>query len=300
MEEEYLDVTARLETSDGVRFRAYLLASRNGRIAVGTVLHTLDERANPVLALLEHSCMPQMKPNSVGWLAARVLLSGDIQVTVAGSQIELNADQVNAINMYNKEYPIQIVDSAYGAGKSVCAAIMAEESAKKRQIILVTAVQNSALDVIGAKIAELQSEHIRAVGYVSEILAQGTLEQSPFALRTHGDLPQIFSTASLTCVRGISRHDLLHAVSQCHPRIPVALINILSYSVQSVTGSNSNIAEATTAHVLVCFLLAKGFAAAQSVDRLYRDENAADRDTISSLESPQTDYHDLRWRKTFS
>ncbi|KAK6028160.1 hypothetical protein OSTOST_05795 [Ostertagia ostertagi] len=128
MEDEYLDVTARLETSDGVRLRAYLLSSRNGRIAVGTVLHTLDERANPVLALLEHSCMPHMKLNSVVGVA--------------------------------------------------------EESAKQQQIILVTAVQNSALDVIGAKIADLQSEHIRAVRYVSEILAQGTLQQSPFALHT--------------------------------------------------------------------------------------------------------------------
>ncbi|KAK6011257.1 hypothetical protein OSTOST_23669 [Ostertagia ostertagi] len=406
MEEEYLDVTARLETSDGVRLRAYLISSRNGRIAVGTVLHTLDERANPVLALLEHSCMPHMNINSVGWLAARVLLSGDVQVTgydfpdhnaitvtVAGSQIELNADQVNAINMYNKEYPIQIVDSAYGAGKSVCAAIMAEESAKQQQIILVTAVQNSALDVIGAKIADLQSEHIRAVRYVSEILAQDDKDYKRFkrfseqrqqlrefmfsntqinvvnkehkrllfleertswdlkvltneasmvpeatlmtlnitlsgtrALLSSGDSKQLppyvgvqsvplavavssrsvldlvtnpawtpichlrtvyrphiemmylnselFYDGSLSCGSVTSlRQALLSRVTMPNSRIPVALINIPSYSVQSVTGSHSNIVEATAAHVLVRYLLAKGFAPAQiMVICLYRDQ----------------------------
>ncbi|KAK5982261.1 hypothetical protein GCK32_022684, partial [Trichostrongylus colubriformis] len=209
MEADYLDVTIRLDTTDGVRFRAYLLASKNQRIAVGTFLHTLDDRANPVLRLMEHSTMSQLTPNTVGWTAARLLLSGDVQVsgydypdldaitvTVAGSQIQFNPDQVNAVNMYNKEYPIQIVDSAYGAGKSVCASKMAEESAKQNQVILVTAVQNSALDVIGAKIEELQSEHIRAVRYVSETAAQNIKYQSPFSLQslmenfheTHGHL----------------------------------------------------------------------------------------------------------------
>uniref|UniRef100_A0A7I4Z4J7 Uncharacterized protein n=1 Tax=Haemonchus contortus TaxID=6289 RepID=A0A7I4Z4J7_HAECO len=72
--------------------------------------------------------MTKLTPNPVGWKAARLLLAGDVQVsgydypdqhaitvTVAGPQIKLNADQVNAVNMYNKEFPIQIVDSAYGA-----------------------------------------------------------------------------------------------------------------------------------------------------------------------------------------
>ncbi|XGW28786.1 hypothetical protein V3C99_008519 [Haemonchus contortus] len=198
MEEGYLDVTIRLDTNDGVRCRAYLLASKNQRIAVGTFLHAVDERANPVLALMEHSsAMAKLTPNTIGWKAARLLLAGDVQVsgydypdqdaitvTVAGSQIKLNSDQVNAVNMYNKEFPIQIVDSAYGAGKSVCASKMAEESAKLDHIILVTAVQNSALDVIGAKIDEMQSQHIRAVRYISETVAQNIKHQSPFALQT--------------------------------------------------------------------------------------------------------------------
>ncbi|VDO31177.1 unnamed protein product [Haemonchus placei] len=107
MEEGYLDVTIRLDTNDGVRCRAYLLASKNQRIAVGTFLHTVDERANPVLALMEQSsAMAKLTPNTIGWKAARLLLAGDVQVsgydypdqdaitvTVAGSQIKLNANQ---------------------------------------------------------------------------------------------------------------------------------------------------------------------------------------------------------------
>ncbi|KAK6015679.1 hypothetical protein OSTOST_18869, partial [Ostertagia ostertagi] len=153
MEEEYLDVTAQLETSDGVRFRAYLLSSRNGRIAVGAVLHGRASQSRACSnRILLHAT------DELGWLAARVTGCdfpdyNAITVTVVGSQIQLNADQVNAVNPYNKEY---------------CP----------------NPVRNIALDVIGAKIAELQSKHIRAVRYVSEILAQGTLQQSPFALHT--------------------------------------------------------------------------------------------------------------------
>uniref|UniRef100_A0A7I4XTT6 ResIII domain-containing protein n=1 Tax=Haemonchus contortus TaxID=6289 RepID=A0A7I4XTT6_HAECO len=141
--------------------------------------------------------MTKLTPNTVGWEAARLLLAGDVQVsgydyadqdaitvTVAGSQIKLNSDQVNAVNMNNKEFPIQIVDIAYGAGKSVCASKMAKESAKLDHIILVTAVQNSASDVIGAKIDEMQSQHIRAVPYISETVAQNIKHQSPFALQS--------------------------------------------------------------------------------------------------------------------
>ncbi|KAK5964152.1 hypothetical protein GCK32_022707, partial [Trichostrongylus colubriformis] len=127
--------------------------------------------------MLEGSYLSKlMRPGTVGWTAARALLASDtnvsgyahpeldaITVSVAGSHVQLNNDQVRAVNLFNKEYPIQIVDSAYGAGKSLCTAVMANESAKLGYNILVTAVQNSALDVIGAKIAELQSPNIRAI-----------------------------------------------------------------------------------------------------------------------------------------
>ncbi|RCN40314.1 hypothetical protein ANCCAN_13738 [Ancylostoma caninum] len=195
---DFLRVTAKLDTADGVRFRMYILNSRNRRISVGTTLHTLDERANPVLAMLESASLARLfRPDSLGWQSARALLAGDVElkgtecsektaitVNVAGSQVQLNEDQVNAVNLFNKKFPILVVDSAYGAGKSLCTAVMAKEAVEKGQTILVAAVQNSALDVIGAKIAQLQSKQIKAVRYVNEILAQDATTSSPFALHT--------------------------------------------------------------------------------------------------------------------
>ncbi|VDO52584.1 unnamed protein product [Haemonchus placei] len=82
MEEGYLDVTIRLDTNDEVRSRAYLLTSKIQRIAIVTFLHTLDERANSALALMEHSsAMTNLTPNTVGWIAARLLLAGEVQVS---------------------------------------------------------------------------------------------------------------------------------------------------------------------------------------------------------------------------
>ncbi|RCN47029.1 hypothetical protein ANCCAN_06960 [Ancylostoma caninum] len=198
MTSDFLRVTAKLDTSDGVRFRMYILNSTNRRVSVGTTLHTLDERANPVLAMLESASLARLfRPDSLGWQSARALLAGDVElkgtecsektaitVNVAGSQVQLNEDQVNAVNLFNKEFPILVVDSAYGAGKSLCTAVMAKEAVEKGQTILVAVVQNSALDVIGAKIAQLQSKHIKAVRYVNEILAQDATTSSPFALHT--------------------------------------------------------------------------------------------------------------------
>ncbi|KAK6046751.1 hypothetical protein COOONC_15745, partial [Cooperia oncophora] len=92
--------------------------------------------------MLDNACMTNIRPNSNGWKIARAFLAGDITLEVAGSPVQLNPDQVSAVNMFNKRYPINIVDSAFGA---------------------VTAVQNGALDIIGEKIAELQSPDIRAI-----------------------------------------------------------------------------------------------------------------------------------------
>ncbi|XGW34335.1 hypothetical protein V3C99_018304 [Haemonchus contortus] len=80
MEEGYLDVTIRLDTNDGVRW--YSSASKNQRIAVGTFLHTLDEPVNPVLTLMERSsAMTNLTPNTVGWIAALLLLAGNVQAS---------------------------------------------------------------------------------------------------------------------------------------------------------------------------------------------------------------------------
>ncbi|KHJ97949.1 hypothetical protein OESDEN_02067 [Oesophagostomum dentatum] len=198
MSDRFLHITAKLETLDGVRSRMYLLNSRNRRIAVGTSLHTITDRANPVLTMLESSSLFKLlRSDSLGWKSARALLAGDVQlsgtdfpdqdsitVNVAGTQVRLNEDQTHAINLFNKEYPILVVDSAYGAGKSLCTAVMAKEAVQKPQKILTAAVQNSALDVIGHKITQLQCDEIRPIRYVNEFIARDPQANPPFALQT--------------------------------------------------------------------------------------------------------------------
>ncbi|EYC03698.1 hypothetical protein Y032_0092g2570 [Ancylostoma ceylanicum] len=113
---------------------------------------------------------------SSGWTSARdVEIKGInspertcITVNVAGTPVHINDQQVSAANMFNKNYPLLVVDSAYGAGKSLCTAGMAQEAVRKGEKILVAAVQNSAPDVIGSKIAQLQSDQIRPVRYVCQ------------------------------------------------------------------------------------------------------------------------------------
>lgn len=62
--------------------------------------------------------------------------------------------------MFNKNPPILVVDIVFGAGNSLCTAVMAQEAVRKGEMILVAAVQNSALDGIGSKSEQLQSNHI--------------------------------------------------------------------------------------------------------------------------------------------
>ncbi|WKY12541.1 hypothetical protein Q1695_003823 [Nippostrongylus brasiliensis] len=92
--------------------------------------------------------------------------------------------QVNAINWFHKESPILVIDSAYGAGKSLCTAVMAEGAVEKGKIVLIAAVQNSALDVICAKLAELKSDHMRPVRYLNETLARDAVRHGPFDMGT--------------------------------------------------------------------------------------------------------------------
>ncbi|EYC13995.1 hypothetical protein Y032_0042g652 [Ancylostoma ceylanicum] len=193
----FLTVTAKLTTSSGVRLRTYLINSRNRRISVGTTLHTIDERANPVLKMLEGATLSTLlRTNTLGWTSARAMLAGDVEITgintperasitvnVDGIPVHLNDHQVSAVNMFNKNYPILVVDSAYGAGKSLCTAVMAQEAVRKGEKILVAAVQNSAPDVIGLKIAQLQSDQIRPVRYVNDLMANDPSNTSPFALQ---------------------------------------------------------------------------------------------------------------------
>ncbi|VDP51053.1 unnamed protein product [Heligmosomoides polygyrus] len=201
VEDSHIRVTAELILKDTTRFRAYMLSTPHKRMAVGTALDTADDRSNPVLAMLENSKMASVfEPNTTSWKAARAILAGDadivakksvdraaITVNVSGTAVELNGHQVNVINVinwFNKESPILIIDSAYGAGKSLCTAVMAEEAVKKGQTVMIAAVQNSALDVICAKIAELGSEHMRPVRYVSELVAQDAYHSGPHVMAT--------------------------------------------------------------------------------------------------------------------
>ncbi|VDO34918.1 unnamed protein product [Heligmosomoides polygyrus] len=191
-------VTAELHLKDTTRFRSYMLSTPHRHMAVGTSLSSVEERANPVLAMLENCRMAStFEPDTTSWLAARAVLAGDadilaqqveertsITVNVSGNDVELNADQVNAVNSFNRQSPVLIFDSAYGAGKSLCTAVMAEEVVKRGKTVLVAAVQNSALDVICAKIAELRSDSIRPVRYVSELLSQDAAHNEPFNMAT--------------------------------------------------------------------------------------------------------------------
>ncbi|WKY06655.1 hypothetical protein Q1695_006667 [Nippostrongylus brasiliensis] len=198
IDNRWANITAEVLLGDTTRFRTYILESKTQRIAVGTALYSADDRANPVLAMLENSLMSRtFEPNSVSWDAARSILAGDIEllvpnapelasisVTVSDSVYELNSDQVNAINWFHKESPILVIDSAYGAGKSLCTAVMAEGAVEKGKIVLIAAVQNSALDVICAKLAELKSDHMRPVRYLNETLARDAVRHGPFDMGT--------------------------------------------------------------------------------------------------------------------
>ncbi|KIH50023.1 hypothetical protein ANCDUO_19901 [Ancylostoma duodenale] len=111
------------------------------------------------------------------------MLQSKRAVNVAGTQVHLNEDQVSAENMFNKNYPILVVNSAYGAGKSLCTAVMAQEAVLKREKILGAAVQNSALDVVGSEIVQLQSNQIKLVRYVNDLMANDPSNASQFALQ---------------------------------------------------------------------------------------------------------------------
>ncbi|EPB66043.1 integrase core domain protein [Ancylostoma ceylanicum] len=177
-----ITVTAQLTRWDTPRWRQYLSRSPNQQLAVGNYLAQEGDKANPTLSMLENCCLEEnFAMGSPGLQNARAILSHDIElqgvttnrgesITVAtdSGPITLNQDQVNAVNLFRHRFPIMVVDSAYGAGKTVCTAVMTETDAKAGRHILVTSVQNNAVDVIAAKIAQLNSPHIRPVRFVSE------------------------------------------------------------------------------------------------------------------------------------
>ncbi|KAK6031460.1 hypothetical protein OSTOST_02386 [Ostertagia ostertagi] len=128
------------------------------------------------------------------WSAARAILAGDfdlsgrstnqrksITATVAGDKVELNNNQVNALNKFHKAYPVLIIDSAYGAGKSLCTALMAIEAVQRGKVVLIAAVQNTA-DVICAKLAQMETPDVRPVRYVSETLARDAIRSGLYDL----------------------------------------------------------------------------------------------------------------------
>ncbi|RCN39765.1 hypothetical protein ANCCAN_14287 [Ancylostoma caninum] len=183
-----ITVTAQLTRWDTPRWRRYLARSPNQQLAVGTYLAQEGDKANPTLAMLENCCLQQtFAIGSPGFLSARAILSDDIElqgvsmnpedsiiVSTESGPITLNQDQVNAVNLFRHRFPITVVDSAYGAGKTVCTAVMADTDARNGRHVLVTSVQNNAVDVIAAKIAQLNSSHIRPVRFVSEKIIADT------------------------------------------------------------------------------------------------------------------------------
>ncbi|KIH68583.1 hypothetical protein ANCDUO_01070 [Ancylostoma duodenale] len=177
-----ITVTALLARWDTPRWRRYISRSPNQQLAVGTYLAQEGDKANPTLSMLENCYLREsFQIGPPGPLSTRAILAQDIElqgvsvtreesITVATDSrpITLNQGQVNAVNLFRHRFPIMIVDSAYGAGKTVCTAVMTETAARQERQILVTSVQNNAVDVIAAKIAQLNSPHIRPVRFVSE------------------------------------------------------------------------------------------------------------------------------------
>lgn len=114
-------------------------------MAVGTSLNGVEDRANPVLAMLKNCWMTStFEPDMMSWVAARVELAGNadvltsqveertsITVNVSGDDVELNADQVSAISWFNRKSPVLSIDSAHGTGMSLCMAVMDEELVKR-------------------------------------------------------------------------------------------------------------------------------------------------------------------------
>ncbi|XGW11074.1 hypothetical protein V3C99_012517, partial [Haemonchus contortus] len=193
--EEHITVTAQIHPQDTPRFRIYITRSQHCRISAGTYLHNLTEdKSNPILTLLEGTSVSRLfTPQSKAWSAARAILSGDVTLSgepaktrksitavVGGERVVLNSHQVNAINWFHKDLPLLIIDSAYGAGKSLCTTLMAVEAVKKGKTVLIAAVQNSALDVICSKLAQMDTPDMHPVRYVNEMLARDTLRTGPY------------------------------------------------------------------------------------------------------------------------
>uniref|UniRef100_A0A0N4X607 DUF2088 domain-containing protein n=1 Tax=Haemonchus placei TaxID=6290 RepID=A0A0N4X607_HAEPC len=103
-----------------------------------------------------------------------------ITAAVGGERVVLNSLQVNAINWFHKDLLLLVVDGAYGAGKSLCTALMAVQAVKKGKKVLIVAVQNSALDVICSKLAQMDTPDIHPVRYVNGMLARDALRTGSY------------------------------------------------------------------------------------------------------------------------
>ncbi|KAK6031461.1 hypothetical protein OSTOST_02387 [Ostertagia ostertagi] len=91
----------------------------------------------------------------------------------------------------NRVQPL-IIDSAYGAGKSLCTALIAIEAVQRGKVVLIAAVQNTALDVICAKLAQMDTPDVRPVRYVSETLARDAIRSGLYDLASLMEhMPQI-------------------------------------------------------------------------------------------------------------
>ncbi|KIH56249.1 hypothetical protein ANCDUO_13571 [Ancylostoma duodenale] len=93
-----------------------------------------------------------------------------ITINFQDEKVQLNVDQVKAVNMFHKRSPIAVIDS--GAGKTVCTAVMAKETAEEGKHVLLSPIQNSVLDVIAARMMQLTSENLRSVRFVADRFAQ--------------------------------------------------------------------------------------------------------------------------------
>uniref|UniRef100_A0A183GNP3 AAA_12 domain-containing protein n=1 Tax=Heligmosomoides polygyrus TaxID=6339 RepID=A0A183GNP3_HELPZ len=72
MKDTRVSVAAELLLKDTTRFRSYMLSTPHRRMTVGTSLNSIEDSANPVLAMLENCRMAStFEPDTMSWLAAR-------------------------------------------------------------------------------------------------------------------------------------------------------------------------------------------------------------------------------------
>ncbi|KAK5979680.1 hypothetical protein GCK32_009091 [Trichostrongylus colubriformis] len=194
--ERTLTVSAVLSKWDSLRWRSYIIRSPQQQLAVGTHLTGEDEKASPTLALFENYFLStSFSRHSIGWASAGALLAdkvklvgmdinplGPLMVQTDKGTATLNQDQTHAVHLFRARFPIAVIDSAYGAGKTLCTAVMARIAAAAKKTVLITSIHNSAVDVIAEKLARMDSKEVRPLRYVSERVLADTSRMARYDL----------------------------------------------------------------------------------------------------------------------